>query len=424
MSTQSRSSWAAVLMLAATAGGCSAGGESTPAGDSDEATSVVSSAENARRKAAIRKHFEAQRAKLTIRATSVLQSGHVVDWVDATSQVPDGKVAEAPPALEKVELSEKQAQTELEQDPGMHGPEGTVPVLRRDSDFVLDNVTLPATVEEFLNANQRIHDEAADPAGGLDAYGHQGWSNFAHRYAQASQVVATDNVYGTDGYIYVADPYVWRNDEFSLAQMGLSRGAGAAKQTVEVGWQDFRNYYGDFRPHLFVFFTTNNYNGYGNNVGGYNTDYSGWVQSSTTLFPGAALTVGSELYIRVLMYGGNWWVNVNNQWVGYYPGTLFANTGIRNWANTVQWFGELLDYTPDGLTTQTDMGNGLYAASGSAYMRNLRWENTTATQSNLNAGFGATTPACWSVQGFNNSATTWRTYMYFGGPGRNGTTCL
>ena len=420
MSMQTKGSWAALMVLAVAASACSAGVESGDSDGKDSATSVVSSAESARRKAAIRAHFDAQRAKLTIRDTTVLDSGHVIDWVDAASQVPDGKLAEPPPALENIALSEKnQALSELQQDRSIRGPEGTVPVLRRDSDFVLDHVDLPATVEEFLNPNQRGESRAADAAGGLNPYGHQGFDPYTHRYAQAGQVIGTDNVYGTDGYIYVADPYVWRNDEFSLAQLGLGRGTGAGSQTVEVGWQDFRNMYGDFKPHLFFFFNTNNYASRGDYVGGYNTDYLGWVQSSTTLFPGASLTVGSELYIRVLMYGGNWWVNVNNQWVGYYPGWMFATTGLRNWANTVQWFGELLDYIADGVTTQTDMGNSYFAGPGSAYMRNMRWENTTGVQSNLNAGYSAPNSNCWSVQGFNNSGTTWGTYMYFGGPGKS-----
>jgi hypothetical protein len=421
-----------------TAAGCSAGdgaqlsehdvSEHDATGVEGTSATTVSKAELTRRRAAIRDYFEAQRATLKIRATSTLESGHVVDWVDAKSQVPDGKLAEPPPAMD-AELKDP-VRSDLELDPSAHGPEGTMPIYRPDSDFVLDNVELPATVEEFLR-QPRPDREPMVPDGELGQYGHQGWADYAHRYANAQQGIATDNLYGTDGYIYVADPYVYRTDEFSLGQTLVSRGTGAGTQTVEVGWQDFRNYYGDFNPHLFVFFNTNNYAPYGNNVGGYNRDYTGWVQSSPILAPRAALTVGSELYIRVLMYGGNWWVNVNNEWIGYYPGTLFATTGLRNWANSVSWFGELLDYLPDNTTTYSYMGNGNFAGPGARLQQQrhcledllvLRWLRKLCGWLSVKLTpkpcrqSSSSTAGVYGACGGSFSACCWRSGAVMGGP--------
>lgn len=359
-------------------------------------------------------YFEKKRANMAIVTTTTTKSGYVIDWVERGSQAPGGKLAEPPP--DPVDAPIGTAYSELDLDPGARGPDGTVPVLRGDSDVILNESLPPATIDAYLSKygeasnlqNQIVPLSAAD---------------YQHQYALSTQTVATDNVYGTDGYIYVASPYTYRTDEFSLGQVSLSRGTGSALQTAEAGWHVWRDKYGNTSPHFFVFFTTNNYTTNGNYLGGYNQDVLGWQQNSSTFFPGSLLTAGSELYIRIRNYAGNWWVWANGQWVGYYPGTMYAVSGLRNWANTISWYGEVIDYIYDGTSTYTYMGTGAYAAAGSAYTRNIRWEDTGGTQFNANLAFGASKPGCYTILGTNSSGTTWATYFYWGGPGKYSALC-
>lgn len=94
--------------------------------------------------------------------------------------------------------------------------------------------------------------------------------------------------------------------------------------------------------------------------------------------------------VTVRLWNGNWWVRVDGEWAGYYPyckggdarpcdeGTLFSNSGIRDEADRLDWYGEVFDRSaPDA--TSTNMGSGQYASEGfgrAAYFRNLTyyWE--------------------------------------------------
>ncbi len=90
----------------------------------------------------------------------------------------------------------------------------------------------------------------------------------------------------------------------------------------------------------------------------------GWVQYSSTYFPGQSLVAlkGKQVYVGYVFYQGNWWAWFDNQWLGYYPGTEW--NGEYTLANTIQWFGEVS--THNGVPPKTDMGNGSFPAVGSA----------------------------------------------------------
>ena len=133
-----------------------------------------------------------------------------------------------------------------------------------------------------------------------------------HKYAYSAQWVTA---YGCEGNINAWDPYVEWSDEFSLGQCALARGSGSSKQTVEAGHQEYRDLYGDWVPHLFVFYTTNGYTESGDNKGGYNQDVDGWVQYSSTVYPGALSSpvsvFGGAQYVMGLkwqLWQGNWWL--------------------------------------------------------------------------------------------------------------------
>lgn len=87
----------------------------------------------------------------------------------------------------------------------------------------------------------------------------------------------------------------------------------------------------------------------------------------------------------------------------------------------VQFGGEVVNSSPSGLHTTTQMGSGHFPGEGfgkASYFRNLQavdWDNNMAPVSNLQVL--ADKPNCYNIQGGANDV--WGSYFYYGGPGRN-----
>ncbi|MEA3191317.1 MAG: hypothetical protein QOD77_1899 [Thermoplasmata archaeon] len=144
----------------------------------------------------------------------------------------------------------------------------------------------------------------------------------------------------------------------SLNEIAVIAGGGGTRNIVEIGWTKSRDYGGTGDVRLFVFSWVNGvpkcYNG------------CGWVQYSSSIVPGKVVAAGTNSYMGYVYYGGNWWAWWTNQWVGYFPGTMWSGTFTQD--SQVQWFGEVYDGTVvSGLPKPaTDMGNGNYATSAAA----------------------------------------------------------
>jgi hypothetical protein len=389
------------------------------------------------RREMLRQHLAKRRARLEIVASTATDSGQAIDWIRRDSQVPHGRVA-APPPFQGNEADlagdessanvagDQLAAFELAHQQHARGPEGTVPVLRRDVDAVLDNVDPPEKMDDFLSKYGRA-DWRGGPKAEPNSFAVPGAA--AHEYAYSAQYV--DN-YGGHGNINVWNPWVYDRAEFSLGQVAVVReNGGGAKQTIEAGWQDYRNLYGDYSPHFFIFFTTNGYARQADNLGGYNRDVDGFVQYSSTVFPGARITAASSFggsqystHFRVQLYAGNWWIRMNNEWVGYYPARLFATNGLRYKADKISWYGEIVDLD-DGFPTFTDMGSGGFADRGfgyAAYMRNVVYYDDASGYTydyDPDTSY-ATEEDCYTIETHFRSRGSWGSYFYWGGPGRSG----
>jgi hypothetical protein len=248
-----------------------------------------------------------------------------------------------------------------------------------------------------------------------------------HAYAYAYQFVTC---LGTEGVINAWRHYVEWSDEFSIGQLWLSRGSGPQHQTLEVGIQTRRDSYGDWEPHVFVFYTTNNYGPYGDFLGGYDQDVKGWMQHSRVIVPGHRQTqlsqFGGQQFdtpLKVQLSGGKWWVMVNGHWMGYYPASLYNETGLRSEASLVEWGGEVLDLPAHPGTTATDMGSGLFPWEGyqrAAYMRNLAYQSDpTGTMARFQGSVEASNPDCYDISADFTSDSSWGSHFFWGGTGRN-----
>ena len=366
-------------------------------------------------------------------ARTKTKSGQELDWIPIESQTQDGRIA-SPPSEDGLYLenpkipadgheirNHKLMVFELQRKSVQLGPKGTVPVVRRD----ISKIQPIGTLKDYLSKHGRAIHILPDDDPREFAYPEDGTT---HKYAYSAQYVTC---YGAEGNINAWDPYLEWSNEFSLGQVALARGSGNGKQTIEAGHQEFRNLYGDWVPHLFVFYTTNGYTASGDNKGGYNRDVDGWVQYSNLIYPEAKSSplsrFGGIQYIMPIkwqLWQGNWWLRVNGIWIGYYPANLFNTSGLRSQAGKVAWYGEIVDSGNHAGTTATDMGNGHWPYEGwrhCAYMSNLYYQSSTGgALSRYNpSSIYATDPLCYDIEGHFDNTGSWGPYFWWGGSGRN-----
>ncbi|MBV9037767.1 MAG: neprosin family prolyl endopeptidase [Acidobacteriaceae bacterium] len=241
---------------------------------------------------------------------------------------------------------------------------------------------------------------------------------YDHKYAFMYQYV---NNLGINANINLWRPYVYTDigEIFSLAQTWTIGYSSGPVQTAEVGWQNFPGKYGTESSVPFIYWTADGYN----RTGCYNLDCSGFVQVSSSVTFGAPFSAGSysvpdgpqyEIQAEFYLYQGNWWLNFNGTWVGYYPGSLYGGGQLSRYANLVEFGSESVGYN-----VWPAEGSGLFAASGwtyAGYERLIYYIDLSST------GYWATltpddpSPSCYSTAG-PYYASNWGVYFYFGGPG-------
>ena len=239
--------------------------------------------------------------------------------------------------------------------------------------------------------------------------------------------------WGAESVLSVNKPYVERSDEFSLSQIWISGGEWDPKtlETVEAGWTVNWAQYGDYETRSFIYFTPDSYKEGG--AGCWNLG-CGFVQVDESIVIGAAFAnipdPGQPGWVYVKLgwardpATGNWWLHINDDFVGYYGSELFDASGLKDIATEAIFGGEIVDHQPNGRHTKTQMGSGSFPVQ---YL-------TTATQQTMyfiNPGTMAnhvfpglyefrTDPLCYEVS-LNNGGLGW--YFNFGGAGYHATQC-
>jgi hypothetical protein len=298
-------------------------------------------------------------------------------------------------------------------------PQGTVPIRR----LTIEELERFRNLDDFrkkvpahLEGKQRgVPSEEEAPIDGPTAL---------HQYAYVTQNVTN---WGAESYLNLWSPYVQRSSEFSLSQIWVVRGSGADKETVEAGWQVYKDKYGDNRARLFIYFTPDNYG----SGGCYNLDCDGFVQTNNSIVLGGAWSVystlnGTQYAPKLLLYkdgtSGSWWLRYGDTWVGYWPRTLFDAKGIRDNASNFKFGGEIIDQQVNSVHTSTDMGSGNYPSAGfglAAYQRALRYVDTTRTYRTPSMTAIRDDADCYDIALRTSSSSTWNPQFYFGGRGYN-----
>jgi hypothetical protein len=243
-----------------------------------------------------------------------------------------------------------------------------------------------------------------------------------HKYSVFNQTV---NNWGGNSVLNLWSPPVntGAGEDFSLTQHWYVGGSGKTLpglQTVEVGWQNYPNKYGDQRSRLFIYHTADGYN----TTGCYNLDCGDFVQTNGSVYLGGGFTNYStnggaqgEFSIQVQFFRGNWWIFYQGTAFGYYPGSLFHGGQLTRYATNVQYGTE-----STGTNLWPGEGSGQWPSTGwshAAYQRDLFYINTSAQGIWENLSPWNVAP-CYNLSGPFTGSGAWQLYFYDGGPGGHG----
>lgn len=216
--------------------------------------------------------------------------------------------------------------------------------------------------------------------------------------------------YGGEVEMGIAEPAVGASPDHSLGQIAYASGP-AGLRTVELGWNVDLGLYKNPYPHLFSYVNKDGYTSNGQPGGDcYNCNFTPVKEAPYK--PGQALaTSGAPVEFGVLYKEGNWWLNVNYQWIGYLSGSFW--NGEFTHPSVHSDYGEV--YDPEA---HSDMGNGLFGTNSKAVFMGRSCYFLTqvgCVQESLPAG-GPTevfTPGLYNIGNISGDRVGWR----FGGPG-------
>jgi hypothetical protein len=132
----------------------------------------------------------------------------------------------------------------------------------------------------------------------------------------------------------------------------------------------------------------------------------------------------------VLQSKGNWWLQVNDQVLGYWPSSLFKELAAS--AARINWGGEIVNTGAEGHHTTTQMGSGNFPSAGfkrASYFRNMKYMAVMGNfidpyiGNSLPGGLVsyASNPKCYNIDIKLHQNVNYGTHFYFGGPGYSAT---
>ncbi|CAN0878103.1 hypothetical protein LINGRAHAP2_LOCUS12295 [Linum grandiflorum] len=161
--------------------------------------------------------------------------------------------------------------------------------------------------------------------------------------------------------------------------------------------------------------------------GCYNLDCSGFIETTNKYGVGSELQPistynGVQNSINLKIYKdfgtGNWWLQIQELDVGYWPSELFYN--MKTSATKLAWGGRVTNTDPKGVHTTTQMGSGHLPGEGygrAAWFEHLEYVDANGYFSHAtDVESHATRPECYDVemQMWDKDA---RTHFLYGGPG-------
>ena len=387
-------------------------------------SSSLDAAEVARRKNAIRAYYNDRVTALHAVATTHSSRGTTFDWI-----VPDKPLEAPPPPLPP--CTKNCATGELQDEPQARGPSGTVPVVRFDVESYLATVKVPPQNPADVLGGVTHAEVVGPPFTDFMGYNHAGWQFQVTNYGAGAAL---------NSWLTFPNP-VDNASSHTLVEVLISGGSGSGTQSIEIGLMESVPLNRSVFPAFFTFFTTNDYGAIGDYICGYNATVAGWVQYASDFAPGNFVSISAdggaqyEVQVETERNSTAYWVGVNGEWIGYYPATLFASTGLRNSGNNVEFYGEVQGPFNQFHTPATGMGSGKFPSAGythAAYIRDMHYyTNASGTWSGVNPAtgtHGAEDPSCYQEGNIGTDyscnphcgyTTSWN-WFYYGGPGFGG----
>ncbi|CAN6441553.1 unnamed protein product [Victoria cruziana] len=166
-------------------------------------------------------------------------------------------------------------------------------------------------------------------------------------------------VFGASAELNVWNPYVASINETSLSAIVINSGEDDA-ESLWAGWTVNPALFGDYQTRIFLQWHNSS------TKPCYNLNCGGFVQTGQDITIGQTIATSMEndekhqytLKFAIFkdMKTGNWMFTINDEQVGYWPGTLFSH--LNSWANTTIYGGTVTDTFPYGIHTETQMGSG------------------------------------------------------------------
>jgi hypothetical protein len=206
-------------------------------------------------------------------------------------------------------------------------------------------------------------------------------------------------------------------------------------QTVEAGWIQYPDQ--NAEPHLFTFFTVNDYTAWGDNLSGWNQDVL--LVGSNTIVPisrarysnqivwmaaRSMICCSSIIYTEAtggfcVSATGSATIPLHFSAPPDHPNQ--AGSTLSAGSDVIFFYGEV--YQNEGPLTTTDMGRWEFANTGNthaAYISNINYLDTSSTAQSYNVGWSADDSSLYSVDGHPACGTNWASYSYLGGSGAGG----
>ncbi|XP_058746323.1 protein neprosin-like [Vicia villosa] len=226
--------------------------------------------------------------------------------------------------------------------------------------------------------------------------------------------------YGVRGTVSVYNPKV-DQEQMSVASMFIANQDSNNFDAISVGWHVLPSLYQDSKTHLYIAWTSNNFE-----KGCTNLQCPGFIQTDKSIIIGKSFNQTStidkfpvELSLAILQDSStkNWWIYINEKKIGYYPSSLFSNMTL---ANQIVWIGKTTNPTN---TPSPPMGygvkpNGVFGHA--CHFKKLAFVNNSRMQQSVTKDMG-------EVRSSNNQCYDARYYedgtngltLEFGGPGGN-----
>ncbi|XP_057432835.1 uncharacterized protein LOC130725637 [Lotus japonicus] len=224
---------------------------------------------------------------------------------------------------------------------------------------------------------------------------------------------------GVNGTSSVWQPIV-EKDQSSAALTWVRNGPLNATNEIVAGWHVAPQLYnGDVGTHLFAQWTVDTFQ----KTGCYNVLCSGYMQTDHSYYLGGSFHYTSDRNNIVQFQVGitqdpitkDWWLNVENTNIGYFPAELFTNLAS---ANQVGWGGATTTHVG---TPSPPMGSGLFPDEdmhGASYFRWLSFknENEYTDITGYSTEAFADNPDCYWAKfyGYHKNIGS---ILQFGGPG-------